>query len=127
MSQNYGSYGARRFSSQLPEVARRLVAGLKAERVILFGSCAWGNPDPDSDIDLLVIEPDSELFPTQPAMRAYRKPGISNQKQEPGNQKPGCHSRLPLGQTLTSTRFGYPEDLLLFLLKFLFRNYPLIP
>lgn len=59
-------------SSLLPEVARRLVAGLKAERVILFGSYAWGNPDADSDIDLLVIVPDSELSPTQRAMRAYR-------------------------------------------------------
>jgi predicted nucleotidyltransferase len=28
---------------------------LKPERIILFGSYAYGNPTPDSDVDLLVI------------------------------------------------------------------------
>jgi predicted nucleotidyltransferase len=34
------------------EIARRF----KPERVILFGSYAWGTPTEDSDIDLLVIK-----------------------------------------------------------------------
>jgi predicted nucleotidyltransferase len=30
------------------------------ERIILFGSHAWGRPDADSDIDLLVVFPGDE-------------------------------------------------------------------
>ena len=29
---------------------------LKPEKIILFGSYAKGNPDPDSDVDVLVIQ-----------------------------------------------------------------------
>lgn len=36
-------------------LARDLGHGFKAEKVILFGSHAWGHPTPDSDVDLLVI------------------------------------------------------------------------
>ena len=37
------------------------------EQIILFGSHAWGTPSEDSDIDLLVIVPDSDARPTQRA------------------------------------------------------------
>jgi predicted nucleotidyltransferase len=37
------------------EIVDRLVTEFDPERIILFGSHAWGNPDEDSDIDLLVI------------------------------------------------------------------------
>jgi len=56
----------------LEEIARRLVAELQPEQIILFGSHAWGRPDEDSDVDLLVIVPHSDDKPTQRAMRAYR-------------------------------------------------------
>lgn len=40
---------------------RRYVRGLaerfKPDKVILFGSYAYGNPTPDSDVDLLVVMP----------------------------------------------------------------------
>ncbi len=39
----------------LPEAVARIVAELKPEKIILFGSYAYGNPTPDSDVDLLVI------------------------------------------------------------------------
>ncbi|MEW5828043.1 MAG: nucleotidyltransferase domain-containing protein [Chloroflexota bacterium] len=39
----------------LPEAIERIVAELKPEKIILFGSYAYGNPTPDSDVDLLVI------------------------------------------------------------------------
>lgn len=42
-------------AERLPAVVRRLVARLHPERIILFGSYAYGNPTPDSDVDLLVI------------------------------------------------------------------------
>ena len=39
----------------LPEVIERLATQLQPERVILFGSYAYGTPTPDSDVDLLVV------------------------------------------------------------------------
>ena len=39
----------------LPDAIERIVSKLKPEKIILFGSYAYGNPTPDSDVDLLVI------------------------------------------------------------------------
>jgi predicted nucleotidyltransferase len=39
------------------EVTERIVQEFQPERIILFGSCAYGTPTPDSDVDLLVIVP----------------------------------------------------------------------
>ncbi len=39
----------------LPKAIERIVSELKPEKIILFGSYAYGNPTPDSDVDLLVI------------------------------------------------------------------------
>jgi len=50
----------------LPEVVQRLVAALQPEKIILFGSYAYGKPTPDSDVDLLVVmetsAPDKERY-----------------------------------------------------------------
>ena len=56
----------------LEEITRRLVAELQPEQIILFGSHAWGSPDEDSDVDLLLIVPHSNDRPAQRAMRAHR-------------------------------------------------------
>jgi predicted nucleotidyltransferase len=39
----------------LPAVVDRIVEALDPEKIILFGSYAYGEPTPDSDVDLLVI------------------------------------------------------------------------
>lgn len=39
----------------LPGAIQRIVSELRPEKIILFGSYAYGNPTPDSDVDLLVI------------------------------------------------------------------------
>jgi len=39
----------------LPPAVDRIVKALDPEKIILFGSYAYGNPTPDSDVDLLVI------------------------------------------------------------------------
>ena len=39
----------------LPQAIKRIVSELKPEKIILFGSYAYGDPTPDSDVDLLVI------------------------------------------------------------------------
>ena len=41
------------------EVVRRLVEHYKPERIYLFGSAARGDARPDSDLDFLVVLPDS--------------------------------------------------------------------
>lgn len=56
----------------LAEMTRRLVDEFHPEQVILFGSHAWDTPDDDSDIDLLVIVPESDETPHQRAVRVYR-------------------------------------------------------
>ena len=42
-------------STTLPRAVQRIVFELKPEKIILFGSYAYGNPTPDSDVDLLVV------------------------------------------------------------------------
>src|SRR5438128_4173171 len=37
--------------------ARQIVARFHPEKIILFGSYAYGTPTPDSDVDLLVVMP----------------------------------------------------------------------
>ena len=38
-------------------LADRIIHEFQPQRIILFGSHAWGKPSPDSDVDLLVILP----------------------------------------------------------------------
>ena len=40
---------------QIQSLGRDIGRQFKAEKVILFGSYAYGNPTPDSDVDLLVV------------------------------------------------------------------------
>jgi predicted nucleotidyltransferase len=39
------------------ELTDRIARDFQPERIILFGSYAYGNPSPDSDVDLLVVLP----------------------------------------------------------------------
>jgi uncharacterized protein len=42
-------------AQSLPLAVKKLVRTLQPEKIILFGSYAYGQPTPDSDVDLLVI------------------------------------------------------------------------
>ena len=42
-------------SETLPKAVRRIARVLRPQKIILFGSYAYGNPDSDSDVDLLVV------------------------------------------------------------------------
>jgi predicted nucleotidyltransferase len=42
-------------SETLPLAIQRIARALEPERIILFGSYAYGKPTPDSDVDLLVV------------------------------------------------------------------------
>lgn len=50
-------------NSILKEIASFIKKSFGAEKVILFGSYAYGNPTQDSDIDLLVIMETDKRFP----------------------------------------------------------------
>jgi predicted nucleotidyltransferase len=41
--------------STIRELAGQIAERFDPERIVLFGSYAYGNPSPDSDVDLLVI------------------------------------------------------------------------
>jgi uncharacterized protein len=51
-----------RFTDELEEVVRRLVEHYRPLRIILFGSHAWGQPEADSDVDLLLVKETGERF-----------------------------------------------------------------
>ncbi len=44
----------------IQEIKNRIVSGVQPEKIILFGSYAYGTPTKDSDLDLLVILPTKE-------------------------------------------------------------------
>lgn len=52
----------------LNEIARRIAETMHPEKIILFGSHAWGKPGESSDIDLFIIVPHSD----QPSYRRAR-------------------------------------------------------
>ena len=41
---------------QIQAIVRRIVEGYQPDRIILFGSYAYGTPTEDSDLDLLVVK-----------------------------------------------------------------------
>jgi len=42
---------------QIDDITAKIATNCKPEKIILFGSYAYGNPSEDSDLDLLVILP----------------------------------------------------------------------
>lgn len=46
----------------IKRIVERLVAGYAPEKIILFGSYAYGEPHADSDIDLLIIKATRQRF-----------------------------------------------------------------
>ncbi len=56
----------------IEEITNRLVRDFDPERIFLFGSHVWGNPNQDSDLDLLMVVQNSEHSPAKRASLAYR-------------------------------------------------------
>jgi len=59
-------------SGVLEEAVERLKAEFQPEEIYLFGSHAWGTPDENSDVDLMVIVPDSEERSIKRMQRAHQ-------------------------------------------------------
>ena len=56
----------------LQTATQRLVAEFQPEQIWLFGSHAWGTPTEDSDVDLMVILPQSDERPIRRDQRAQK-------------------------------------------------------
>ena len=56
----------------LQTATQRLVAEFQPEQIWLFGSHAWGTPTEDSDLDLMVILPQSDERPIRRDQRAQK-------------------------------------------------------
>lgn len=41
---------------KIKEVTNKIVSEFQPEKIILFGSYAWGKPGPDSDVDLFIVK-----------------------------------------------------------------------
>lgn len=53
---------SREAEKAIQHILAKLLTGYTPQKVVLFGSYAYGNPRPDSDIDLLIIKDTSERF-----------------------------------------------------------------
>lgn len=42
--------------NKIKEIAATVGKNFQPNKIILFGSYAWGNPNPDSDVDLFIIK-----------------------------------------------------------------------
>ena len=56
---------------QIEKILKRIVNRYKPDKVVLFGSYAYGNPTEDSDLDLLVVR--SSNLPRYKRAREIRK------------------------------------------------------
>ncbi len=61
----------REFADALATILRRIVDEYQPQKIVLYGSLAWGLPDDDSDIDLLIVK-DSNESPLDRRVRVRR-------------------------------------------------------
>ena len=47
---------------ELDKIVKQVVAAYQPDKIILFGSYAYGKPSADSDLDLLIIKKTAERF-----------------------------------------------------------------
>jgi len=45
-----------RYEEKIPEIKEKIIREIDPEKIILFGSYAWGKPTDDSDVDLFIIK-----------------------------------------------------------------------
>jgi uncharacterized protein len=49
-----------KYEAKIPEIKEKIVREINPEKIILFGSYAWGEPTEDSDVDFLIIKKSDE-------------------------------------------------------------------
>jgi predicted nucleotidyltransferase len=63
------------FPEKIYEIKDRIQNAVEPERIILFGSYAYGVPREDSDYDFYVVLPDSSMKPILALQTIYRNLG----------------------------------------------------
>ena len=58
-------------NSALTEICEAIRSAVKADRIYLFGSHAYGTPNEDSDLDFFIVIPDEGIKPLE-AIRQVR-------------------------------------------------------
>jgi len=48
--------------AEFDKIVKQVIAAYRPEKIILFGSYAYGKPNAESDLDLLIIKETSERF-----------------------------------------------------------------
>lgn len=48
------------FQEEIKKITKQVVKNYRPQKIILFGSAAQGNPNKDSDVDMLIIKKTSE-------------------------------------------------------------------
>ncbi len=61
----------KKVQKELEKVSQKIATEYQPEKIILFGSYAWGNPKEDSDVDLFIIKNSDKK--TLEMMRDVRK------------------------------------------------------
>ena len=56
---------------KIKQIADKIAKQFDPEKIILFGSYAWGKPDENSDVDLFVIKKTNNTRDTARDIRAY--------------------------------------------------------
>jgi predicted nucleotidyltransferase len=49
-----------KYETSISKIKDKIVQEIKPEKIILFGSYAWGEPTEDSDVDLFIIQKSKE-------------------------------------------------------------------
>ena len=49
-----------KYEAKIPEIREKIIREINPEKIILFGSYAWGMPTDDSDVDLFIIQKSNE-------------------------------------------------------------------
>ena len=60
-------------SGQIKRYCDAIARAFQPEKIILFGSHAYGRPHQDSDVDVLVIMPDAKRHGRRPSLTIRRK------------------------------------------------------
>lgn len=48
---------------KIQKIVDKITQEFQPEKIILFGSWAWGKPDPESDLDLLIVQDSNQPRP----------------------------------------------------------------
>ncbi len=64
---------------KIEEVKKKLVNEFNPKKIYIFGSYAWGNPNEDSDLDIMVIteQCNNKILDMRRGIKALRGTGIS--------------------------------------------------